>query len=403
MSINTGLAVKDNDAIGKICGHGEIVLNDESSLLGVHDETLDDSGSNDTLLRVKVGRGLVKEVNIRRHTKSKNNGNTLQFTTRQVLDFLVNKVIELQGLDDISLELRRQEGLLNLLEEQLANSALKLGSNGLRLHADSHVWDRALAVWLDGTSEKTAEGGLASSVLSHHDDDFRVGEFSSIDTKSEVAKGLLNLGVGEGTRSVDGEVVGSLSKTESKRLITESQVFSRNVAIQEDIDTFTDGVRHSDDTIDGRLSVENADIIGEIVESRQIVLDNDDIVIVADKRTDHLGRAQTLLDIEIRRWLVKHVDVGLLDANRANGKTLKFTTREQSDVSVHDVVQLQNPGHILSVSKGGTALDKMANALVRATDSLGDLIDILGLDDSLEIVLQELGEVVYVYVKMASS
>lgn len=403
MGIKTGLAVKDNDTIGKIGGHGEIVLNDEGSLLGVHDETLDDSRSNNTLLRVKVGRGLVKEVNIRRHTKSKNNGNTLQFTTRQVLDFLVNEVIELKRLDDVSLELRRQESLLDLLEEQLANSALELGSNGLGLHADSHVWDRALAVWLDGTSEETAESGLAGSVLSHHDDNLRVGEFSGIDTKFEVAKGLLNLGIGESTRSVNGDVFGSFSKAESKRLLTESQVLSGNVTIQEDVDTFTDRVRHSDDTIDGRLSVENADVIGEIIESRQIVLDDDDVVIVADKRTNHLGRTQTLLDIEIRRRLVKHVDIGLLDANRANGKTLKFTTREQSDVSVHDVVQLQNPGHFLSVSKSGTALDKMADAFLWATDSLGDLIDILGLDNSLEVVLQELGEVVYVYVKMASS
>lgn len=399
MGINTGLAVKDNDTIGKIGGHGEIVLNNEGSLFGVHDETLNDSRGNNTLLRVKVGRGLVKEVNIRRHTKGKNNGNTLQFTTGQVLNFLINEVIELKGLDDVSLELRRQESLLNLLEEQLANSTLELGGNGLGLHADSHVWDRALAVWLNSTSEETAESGLAGSILSHHDNNFRVGELSSINTKSEVAKGLLNLGVGKGTRSVNGEVVGSFSKAESKRLFTESQVLGGNVTVQENVDTFTNRVRHSDNTIDGGLSVENADVIGEIVESRQIVLDDDDVVIVADKRANHLGGAQTLLDIEIRRRLVKHVDIGLLDANRADGKTLKFTTREQSDVSVHDVVQLQNPGHFLGVSKGGTALDKVANALLRATDSLGNLIDILGLDNSLKIILQELSEVVYVCVK----
>jgi hypothetical protein len=158
-------------------------------------------------------------------------------------------------------------------------------------------------------------------------------------------------------------------------------------------------VRHSDDTIDGGFSVENADVIGEIVKDRQIVLDDNDIVVVAEQRTNNLGGTQTLLDIEIRRRLVKHVDIGFLDANSADGKTLKFTTREQGNVSVHNVVQLQDAGHFLGVAKCGSALEEISDALLRATDSLGNLIDILRLDNSLEVVLQELGEVVYFYIR----
>ena len=40
------------------------------------------------------------------------------------------------------------------------------------------------------------------------------------------------------------------------------------------------------------------------------------------------------------------------------------------------------------------ALDEMANCFVGALDRFGDLVNILRLDDSLEIVLQDLGEVV---------
>lgn len=43
MSIDTRLAVKDNDTVGEVGGHDEVVLHDESSLLGVHDESLDDT------------------------------------------------------------------------------------------------------------------------------------------------------------------------------------------------------------------------------------------------------------------------------------------------------------------------------------------------------------------------
>lgn len=53
---NAGLAVEDNDTIGEVGGHDEVVLDDESSLLGVHDEALDDTAGDDTLLGIKVCR-----------------------------------------------------------------------------------------------------------------------------------------------------------------------------------------------------------------------------------------------------------------------------------------------------------------------------------------------------------
>lgn len=266
VGIDTRLAIEDNDAVGKVSGHDEIVLDNEGGLLGVHDETLDDARGNDTLLRVEVGRGLVNEIDVGGHTERENDGNTLQFTTGQILDLLVDEVIELQGLDDISLELRRQERLLDLLEEQLADSALKLGSDGLRLHADLHLGYICLGVRLKGTSEQATESGLASSVLSHHDDDFGVGKLAAINAEPEVTQVLLHAGVLEGTRPVDGELIAGISNAESERLLTETQVLSGDVTIKEDVDTLTNRVRQSDDTINGRLAVENADVIGQVVK-----------------------------------------------------------------------------------------------------------------------------------------
>jgi hypothetical protein len=54
MRIDTGLAVKDNDTIGKVRGHDEIVLDDKGRLLRMHDEALDDATGHDTLLGIKV-------------------------------------------------------------------------------------------------------------------------------------------------------------------------------------------------------------------------------------------------------------------------------------------------------------------------------------------------------------
>lgn len=176
MCVNRRLAVKDNDTVGEIGGHDEIVLDNEGGLLGVHDETLDNSGSHDTLFRVKVSARLVDHVDIGRHSESKDNSNTLQFTTRQVLNFLVDEIIDLEGLVDIGLELRRKESSLDTLEEELTHGTLELGCNLLRLHADVHAGHGDVAVRLLCTSEHSTESSLAGSIFTHHDNDFGVSE-----------------------------------------------------------------------------------------------------------------------------------------------------------------------------------------------------------------------------------
>lgn len=91
--LDTRLAVEDDDTVGEVSSHDEIVLDDKRGLLGVHDEALDDASGNDTLLRVKVGRRLVDKVDIGGQTKGQDNSHTLQLTTRQMLDFLVDEVL----------------------------------------------------------------------------------------------------------------------------------------------------------------------------------------------------------------------------------------------------------------------------------------------------------------------
>lgn len=242
VSIDTRLSVKDNDTIGKIGGHDEIVLDNKGRLFGVHDESLDDSRGNDTLLGIEIGRRFINQVDIGGHTQGEDNGNTLQFTTGQVLDFLVDKVFELEGLDNIGLELRRQESLLDLLEEELTNSTLELGGDGLGLHADSHIGYVGLAVGLESASQESTKGSLSSTILTHHDDNLRVGEVTGVDAELEVTKSLLHRGVLESTGLVNGELFDGLGDAEGQGLLTESQVLGGNVTVEEDVDTLTNRV-----------------------------------------------------------------------------------------------------------------------------------------------------------------
>ena len=364
VSVNGRLTVEDNDTVGKIGGHDKVVLDNEGSLLGVHNETLDDSGSDNTLFRVEVRTRLVDQVNVGRHSKSQNNSDTLQFTTGQVLHFLVDEVVNLERLVDVGLELRRQESGLDPLEEQLAHSTLELGGDLLGLHADVHAGHRFVSVRLLSTSKHLTEGSLASSVLSHHNDNFRISKPSAINAQLEVAQSLAHAGVGERTPLVGKKFITGLSDTEGQRLISEPEVLGGNVTIQENVDTFTDRGGEGDHTKECGSSVEHTDKVGEIVQHGQIVLYNNDIVIRTKQLTNGAGSRQTLLDIKIRRRLVKHVTsasvriddqdgngkknqpqmrvvlhIGFLDANQTNGKPLKFSSGKILDVTASNLVE----------------------------------------------------------------
>lgn len=92
----------------------------------MEDEPLDNLGSVDTLLRIKVCRRLVDEVNVGGDSQSKTNGDTLELSTGERLDVLVDDVVELHGLDDVRLELGKEEGTLDPLDEKHANGSLEL-------------------------------------------------------------------------------------------------------------------------------------------------------------------------------------------------------------------------------------------------------------------------------------
>jgi len=315
------------------------VLDDKGGLLGVHDEALDHTCSHDALFRVQVCRGFVDEVDIGWYTEGKDNGDTLQFTTGQVLDFLIDKVVHLERLVDVCLELWVQEGGLDLLEEELADSTLELGCDLLGLHGNVHGRDLLVAVGLEGTCKHLTESRLTGTVLSHHDQNLGSGESAGLDLEVEVAHGLLHGRVGEALGLVDQEVLARITDTELQRFVTETQVLGGNVAIQEDVDTFAHGEGSGDHTVDGGLSVENADVVGQVVEDGQIVLDDDDVAVGSEQTADQTTSGETLLDIQEGGRLVEHVDVGLLHANHADGETLKLTTGQEVDVTVPDNVE----------------------------------------------------------------
>jgi hypothetical protein len=80
-ALEAWLSLVDNNLIGKVGGHDEVVLDNKGSLLIVEDESLEHSGADDSLLAVQVGGRLIDQVGVCSFGKGQNNGNSLQLSS----------------------------------------------------------------------------------------------------------------------------------------------------------------------------------------------------------------------------------------------------------------------------------------------------------------------------------
>lgn len=138
-SLDGGRTVEDDDSVGQICSHDEIVLDDECGSLRAHDELLDNLTCDNTLLRVEVCRRLIDQEDIGRNTQHKGNGNTLQLSSRQTgqsvpvitrysrLDILINNVLDVEGFQDVAVELRVHVHSLDSLQQQRSDGSGEFG------------------------------------------------------------------------------------------------------------------------------------------------------------------------------------------------------------------------------------------------------------------------------------
>jgi hypothetical protein len=87
----------------------------------------------------------------------------------------------------------------------------------------------------------------------------------------------------------------------------------------------------------------------------------------------------------------EHVDVGLLDAGDGDGEALELTTGELGDGLLEEVREVALDDDVVEHLAVVLAGEDVADG---ALDHLGDGIDVLGLDDGLDVVLEQLGQVV---------
>ena len=85
----------------------------------------------------------------------------------------------------------------------------------------------------------------------------------------------------------------------AKTIISESHILSWDETSQENVNTFSHGERHGDNTVSCLDSIKTADEIRKVIQHGEIVLHTDNVIFLFDEITDNVSSLESLLDIEI--------------------------------------------------------------------------------------------------------
>ena len=170
VGLDTWRAAEDDNLVGHVGRHDEIVLDDEGCALRIHDPALHDAGGQNTLFRVKVGRRLINQVQVTRLGESDDQSDALKLTTGQVLHLVIEQRVNVERDDHLGAEERRLPRISQLQMEQICDSALELGSDGLRLVGNVKTGQfLRFVIRLVYARQNLDHRSLASTVLAEHD------------------------------------------------------------------------------------------------------------------------------------------------------------------------------------------------------------------------------------------
>mmetsp|Transcript_11127 Transcript_11127/g.24519 ORF Transcript_11127/g.24519 Transcript_11127/m.24519 type:complete len:258 (-) Transcript_11127:387-1160(-) len=112
---------------------------------------------------------------------------------------------------------------------------------------------------------------------------------------------------------------------------------------------------------------------------------------------NHMSRSQPLLHIQIRTRLVKHVHIRYLHRHSRNSKTLKLSPTQHGNITIQHVSKLPRLGSPLETIpsfRRRPFILLLENIPHQSPHRTGNMIHILRLDRSLDVILQNLGEVI---------
>jgi len=118
---------------------------------------------------------------------------------------------------------------------------------------------------------------------------------------------------------------------------------------------------------------------------------HDDDIFLLREGLDDLSRLAALVDVEVRRWLVEEVDVGLFEHRCGDRHALQLAARQLRDVPIQERFEVE--GH-RQLGEATSLVDLRQEISDTARVNLAQFVDILRLDGGGEFLVRNLREVV---------
>mmetsp|Transcript_25210 Transcript_25210/g.64046 ORF Transcript_25210/g.64046 Transcript_25210/m.64046 type:complete len:241 (-) Transcript_25210:765-1487(-) len=236
---------------------------------------------------------------------------------------LVNERFDVQRFHDIGDKLRVDVHVANFLVQQCTDRAVEFGADLLRLVGHIELRHLAAVVSLHHACEHANKRRFASAVLAKQNNDLRITELPRFNLELECAHCFRHRRVAIlFPLLLLSPLLIRLRHAEGKALLAETKVLRWDKSSEENVDTLAHGEGHGDDAVGAGHAVEAADEVGEVVEDGKVVLHADHKDLGAEQRADAARSVEALLDVQVRRGLVEHVNLRLLHHHHSDGEPL---------------------------------------------------------------------------------
>jgi len=238
--------------VGEICCHDEVMLHDESGFLTGKDPSLHNLGGKHSLFGVKISWWLIDKEDVAWLSKSKNDSNSLQLSSRKGLNVIIEKTFNLKWHEHLSFENGWIPWVLELGVKQFLYWTLELWSNSLWLVTYTQFWEfEIFVIWFQYTSKHLDKSSFTCSVLTKHHHNFWRFEWTSLNLELEWSESLNHFWIKVFTFWVlffTALVVSNhtcdiliLSDSKCQLKFSESHVLSWNKSTKENINSLSNG------------------------------------------------------------------------------------------------------------------------------------------------------------------
>jgi len=87
------------------------MLHNKSSSFTAQNESFYDFSNNNSLFGVQISRGFIDQINVRGLSKSQYKGHSLEFSSRQSLNLIINNIIKHHRISNVASELGMIKGV----------------------------------------------------------------------------------------------------------------------------------------------------------------------------------------------------------------------------------------------------------------------------------------------------